>query len=152
MFNTAMTKLDFLQPIEDWLALYFGKKAPAMPKKVKEFIVKYGPYLSLVLLVFAFPVMLAAFGVSTFLTPFSIFRGLSLFAQLSTLIALSTFILQVLALPGLFKRTQKGWYFSFYASLLTALHSLITSNLGSLIIQGLLVWYVLFQIKSYYKN
>ena len=151
MFNTIMTKLDFLQPIEDWLALYFGKKAPAMPKKVKEFIVKYGPYFSLVLLIFAFPVMLAALGISTLLTPFAIFGGLG-FSVLSTLIAILTFVLQVLALPGLFKQPQKAWYFCFYASLLTALNNLITFNLGSLIINGLIAWYVLFQIKSYYKN
>jgi len=151
MFNTTMTKLDFLQPVEDWLALYFGKKAPAMPKKVKEFIVKYGPYLSLVLLIFAFPMMLAVFGVSTLLTPFAILSGSS-FAIVSTLITVSVFILRVVALPGLFKQTKKGWYFSFYASLLTALDNLITFNLGSLIISGLITWYVLFQIKSYYKN
>jgi len=61
-------------------------------------------------------------------------------------------ILEIVALPGLFKRTKNSWELMFYASLIMVLSYIFALNIGSLIIGGAISFYVLFQIKSYYKN
>ena len=59
--------------------------------------------------------------------------------------------LQVMAIPGLFKRKIKSWRLLFYISLISALLSLVKFDLGGLIVGTGISWYILFQIKSYYK-
>jgi Na+/melibiose symporter-like transporter len=144
----------YLTQIEAKLDLYFGKKAPAMPENIKEFIVKYSPYLYLVLLVITLPLILTAFGLTTIAMPFAYVSGLhSGFSfSFTALISLAALILGVMAVPGLFKRTKKSWQYMFYASLLSILSYLLNLRLGDLIINGIISFYILFQIKSYYKN
>lgn len=144
----------YLTQIEEKLNLYFGKKAPAMPENIKELIVKYSPYLAVAVLIFALPAILFAFGISTFAMPFAyvggFHRGFSFsFIALISLIAL---VFEVMAIPGLFKRTKKSWQYMFYASLISLLSSLLSLDLGSIIIGGAISFYILFQIRSYYKN
>jgi len=144
----------YLTTIEQKLDLYFGKKAPAMPENIKEFIVKYSPYLSIIMLVLALPAILFAFGLSTLAMPFAYVGGLhtGFTFSFTALISLAALVLEVIAIPGLFKRTKQSWQYMFYASLLTLLSSLLSLSLGSLIIGGAISFYILFQIKSFYKN
>jgi len=144
----------YLILIEEKLNLYFGKKAPAMPENIKEFIVKYSPYLSIIMLVLALPAILFAFGLSTLVAPFAYVGGLhtGFSFSITGLISLIALVLEAIAIPGLFKRTKKSWQYMFYASLITLLSSLLSLDLGSLIIGGAISFYILFQIKSFYKN
>lgn len=144
----------YLTQIEKKLDLYFGKKAPAMPENIKEFIVKYSPYLTIVVLIFALSAILFAFGLTTLAMPFAYVGGLhqGFSFSFTALISLAALVLEVMAIPGLFKRTKKAWQYMFYASLITLISSLLSLNLGSLIIGGAISFYILFQIRSYYKN
>jgi hypothetical protein len=144
----------YLTPVEEKLNLYFGKKAPAMPENIKELIVKFSPYLTIALLVFSLPVMLLAFGLTTFALPFAYLGGIhtGFTFSFTALISLLALVLEVIAIPGLFKRTKKSWQFMFYASLLSILSYLLSLNLSSLVIGGAISFYILFQIRSYYKN
>ncbi|MBU1117926.1 chromate transporter [Patescibacteria group bacterium] len=144
----------YLTDFEQQLDLYFGKKAPPMPKSIKEAIVKYGPYISLFVLLMSLPAILLAFGLTSLVAPFAYFGGIRSGFRFSfvSLFSLATIVLQLIALPGLFKRSKKAWEYSFYASLVSLLGSLLTLNLSSLVIGGAISFYVLFQIKSYYKN
>lgn len=143
---------EYLSKLETTLNLYFGKKAPPMPENIKEFIVKYGPYLSVIVLIMALPAILLALGLTGFMMPFAYTRSFRSVFSISTLISLVAMVLEIIALPGLFKRAKKSWTYMYYASLVTLLGSLLSLNLSSLIIGGAISFYVLFQIRSYYKN
>ena len=127
--------------LEDFLNIYFGQKAPTLPDNVKEFIVKYGPYISLVLMVLSLPAILLAFGITGITTSFS----------LGALLSLAVVVLNVMALPGLFKRRLSAWRLMYYSSLVSALGALLAVNLGGLIIGAVISFYFLFQIRSLYK-
>ena len=134
-----MIKNKYLTQIEKTLDLYFGKKAPPIPENIKELIVKYSPYFIILTIV-----LTLAFGFRGFRTAYNF----SPWGPLS-LVAL---ILEGMAIPGLLKRTRLSWEYLFYASLISLLSNLLSINFGSLIIGGAISFYLLFQIKSYYKN
>jgi hypothetical protein len=138
--------------LEKELDKIFVKKLPALPKKLKEVIVKYGPYLAVILLVLSIPVILAFMGL-LITTKSLIFLGgaRGCFYIISVLLGIVMIILQIMAIPGLFKRKIKSWRLLFYISLISALLSLLKFDLGGLIIGAGISWYILFQIKSYYK-
>lgn len=140
-----------LSNLDSFLEKYLVKKAPGLPKQIKEFIVNYGPYLIIVSLLFAIPSILALFGLSTLSVPFRSFGRLGFNYTLSTIVLLITLVLQVIALPGLLKKQASAWRLMYYVIIVKAVHSLLLFSLGGLIIGTLLSFYVLFQIKNYYK-
>lgn len=143
-----------LGKLEDTLNEYFVKKAPfQLPDGVKEFIVTFGPWITLVLLVLTLPIILVALGLSAFLAPFAFLGGARAGATfgLSTVFTIAWFALEAFALPGLFARKKSGWNLLFYATLVSALESLINLNIAGLILGALIGWYFLFQIRSHYK-
>ncbi len=147
-FKAQMGKL------EDTLEMYLVDKAPfQLPKGVKEFIVKYGPWIALVFLVLSLPMILLAFGLGALVAPFVVMGGVQAAAGfgLGMVFSIAMLVLEAIAIPGLFKRKLSAWKLMFYASLLGGVQALITFNLGGLVIGTGLSLYVLFQIKSYYK-
>ena len=141
--------------LEDMLDLYLVKKAPfQLPANVKEFIVKFGPWITLVLMLLALPIILVALGLSAVLLPMvGAAAGVNtgIMATVSLLFAIAALVLEAIALPGLFKRSKVGWNFVFYSVLVTAVGDLITFEIFGLIISTLISLYILFQIRSYYK-
>jgi hypothetical protein len=144
---------EYLVEFETKLDEILGKKAPQLPANVKEFIVKYGPYLAVLSLILMLPVLLAALGLAAVVSPFMALGGVNAFAgfSISTIFMIITLVLEVMAIPGLFKRSIKSWRLMLYATAVNAVGALLAMNFGSLIIGTLLSWYVLFQVKSYYK-
>lgn len=142
----------YLTQIEEKLDLYFGQKAPAMPENIKELIVKYSPYLILIMMVLSLPALLFALGLGSIIMPFAFAGAYHPGFSISIIISLVAMVLEVMALPGLFKRTKNSWELMFYSSLLMIVSYILDFNIGSLIIGGAISFYILFQIKSYYKN
>lgn len=143
----------YLADVEKLCEEYLVDKAPALPKGAKEAIVKFGPWISLVLIIMALPLILGVLGLGAILAPFSLLGGLQAGVgySLSIIFSVVMLVIEIVALPGLFKRQKSAWYLMFYASLVGALQNLVAFNLGGLVIGTLLGLYVLFQIKSYYK-
>lgn len=139
--------------LEITLDLYFAKKAPAMPENVKEALVKYGPYITAILMFMALPLILGLLGLGAVLSPFAYLGGVryGFGFSFTTLFTLAILVLQGLALPALFKRQISGWRMMYYVSLLQVVENLLRFDLGGLIIGGIISFYILFQIKSYYK-
>jgi hypothetical protein len=135
-----------------FLDFYLVKKAPfQIPDAGREFIVKFGPWLILVLLVLTLPFILFLLGVGTALMPFG---GMDYAAGwgISTILILAQIVLRAAALPGLFARKMAGWKLLFYSVLVGFLSSLMTifGIIPGLI--GLVIWlYILFQIRSKYS-
>lgn len=147
---------DYLSGIKNTLELYLVKKAPfTLPAGLKEFIVRFGPWIDLILLILFVPALLAVIGISAMVMPFayqSTFGyGYGLGYYIQIILGGITFILQIVALPGLFKRSIGSWNLVFYSVLVSAVADLLRGNIVGLIIGTLISLYVLFQIKSYYK-
>jgi len=145
---------NMLVVLENKLNVYFGEKAPKLPESVCDFIVKYGPYLMVVGLIFGLGSLLISLGLISAFLPFAGMAygyGYNYGFSFWSLFSLAILVLQGMAIPGLFKRSKSAWNLMFYASLVSALSSLLSLDLGSLIIGMVISWYFLFQIRKYYK-
>ena len=131
---------------------YLVKKAPfQIPEGGKEFIVRFGPWISLVLLVLLLPFLLVALGIGTVLSPFGGGRyatGFGLVASLS----IAQMVLLGMALPGLFARKMSGWMLLFYEQLLGFVTSVVGGSIVGGIIGTLIGLYILFQVRTKYSN
>ena len=152
-------KVSHLPGLEGFFDTYLHLKAPfQLPAKAREFIVKYGPWISLVLLIIAavtiIPLLVLALGLTVVTLPFQAAAGTvhtTGMGYVQILIGLVTMVMQGIAIPALLKRKLSGWRMIYYASLLSALGSLLSLNIVSLIIGLAISMYILFQIREYYK-
>ncbi len=144
-----------LGSLEETLDLYFGKKAPGLPEGVKGFIVMIAPWLVLISVILSIPALLALLGISSLVMPmygmmgYGYFGGGAMWSVSMVLLAV-TVVLEALAITGLFKKTKSGWNLIFYSVLVSLISNLITLNLLGFLIGGLISFYLLFQIRSYY--
>lgn len=134
-----------------FLDFYLVQKAPfQFPDNVREFIVKYGPWIMVVLMVLSLPAILFVLGLGTFAVPFG-GVGYATGFGIAAIGMIATFVLNVLALPGLFARKMQGWTFLFYGELVSIASSLLQGAVISAIIGGLIGLYILFQVRTLYK-
>jgi len=140
--------------VEEFLDLYLVQKAPSLPENIKEFIVKYGPYISVVMMVLMIPALIAILGFGSAFMPYAYMGGLrpGFNFSISTIFMIGQIALQIIALPGLFKRAKSAWRLMFYASLVGLVYSLLSGAIINGLVSALISFYVLFQIKSLYKN
>jgi len=137
------------------LELYFVKKAPALPKSIKEIIVSLAPWLEIIGAIMTIPAIFAILGFNAMMfgTPYGGYlaarSGFNF--SLGMVFLLAGFVLMLLAIPGLFKRSKIGWNYVYYSVLVNAVYSLINMQLFGLIVGTLISFYLLFQVKSYYK-
>jgi hypothetical protein len=145
-----------LATLDETLDLYLRQKAPALPDNIKELIVQFAPWITLVVLILTLPLVLFAFGLGAIVAPLAFLAGpgfgISYGATylLSMLIVAVSLALAAMSIPGLFKRSASGWQYAYYATLVGVVGNLIAFNVVGAIISGLIGFYVLFQIKSYY--
>jgi len=148
----------YLSQLTDLCQEYLVKKAPALPSEWKEFIVKIAPWLAVIGVILGIPGILAIFGLGAILAPFSFlggvvtgrpFLGITYLLNIAFLVVIV--VLEALAIPGLFKRSQRSWNLLYYSVLVSIVQNIISFNIGGLIIGGLLSLYILFQVKEYYK-
>lgn len=135
--------------LDEWLV----KKAPfQLPESVKEFIVKFGPWIDLVLLVLALPALLAVIGLSSFMMPYAVIGGVgySSLYWVGIAVLVVQLVLQVMALPGLFARKMGGWTLLFYSQLVSIVYSVVSYNILGAILSAVIGLYFLFQIREKY--
>ncbi|MEI8232552.1 MAG: chromate transporter [bacterium] len=129
-------------------------KIPGLPDNVKEIIVKLSPWFAVISMIMLAPLILAAFGISAVALPFSYLGGLHMgFGYTIGLVfSFGMIVLQLMAIPGLFKRQEKAWRLMFYSTLLSLLQQIFSFNLGGLVIGAVISFYFLFQVKSKYTK
>jgi len=134
-----------------FLNYYLVTKAPVqIPDNVKEWLVQYGPWITIVVLVVTLPALLAVLGLGAVLLPFAAvgygtgfgFIAIGLAAEIG---------LTLMALPGLFARKMSGWTLLFYARLVSLLASVLAGAIVSALVVGVISLYVLFQVRPLYK-
>lgn len=155
----------WLDQFEGFLDEYMVKKAPfTLPKEIKEFIVKVSPYLiSIFVLATFFGIisMLSIFSLSGNFNPFyHMMEGYGYMHRYSSGIIIPvlairgiSFFIELMAVPGLFKRTKNSWRLLFYASIVSFIGSIVAIyGIVGGIIGAIIGWYILFQVKDLYKN
>ena|SRR3989338_2147977 len=141
-----------LSNLESILEEYFVKKAPfQLPAGAKEAIVKFGPWVMVVLLVMTLPILFAALGLGAALLPATMMAGYSPLYNVGMWISIASLVVEALALPGLFARKISGWRLAFYALLISVVASLVMGQIVSVVLSGVIGLYILFQVKSMYK-
>jgi len=137
--------------LENELEPIFLGKFPPFPENVKEFLVKYGPYVMLVGAIFALFGLLAAFGIGTAaLGVGMIAYGSGFNMYVGLLIATVIMIMYLMAFSPLRARKRAGWNLLYYALILSLISNLLQLALFAFIIGGVLGFWVLFQIREKY--
>jgi hypothetical protein len=135
-----------------FLDYYLVQKAPfQIPAEIKELLVKFGPWIALVLLVLSLPGLLLVLGIGTAFMPYGGVGYAAGFTYLTVLL-LAQLVLLVMALPGLFKRKMSAWKLMLWSQLVGIVLSLLSGSILGAIIGGLIGLYILFQIRSLYVN
>jgi hypothetical protein len=156
--NMKADAKNLIGQLEAALDEYMVVKAPfALPEGLKDFIVKVSPYLVIIFAVMALPLILGVIGLTTALAPLGMMGGYGygwgFGAIISLVVAAITLVLEVMAVPGLFKRTKGAWRLLFYASIVSLVGSILSiSGIIGGIIGAVIGWYILFQVKSRYTN
>lgn len=152
--SSAPSVTDLLKTSEVELDKIFVGRLPALPNSVREVIVKLSPWLALISLIIMLPLVLAIFGLGAVMLPFSYLGGLhaGFGYTIGLVFSLGMIILELMALPGLFKRQQKAWRLIYYSVLLSLVQSLLSFNLGGLVIGAGFSFYFLFQVRSKYTQ
>jgi hypothetical protein len=129
---------------EQLLEQHLGANAAVkLPPNLQEGFVKFFPWITLIFLPFHIAAVLLLFG----FTALAMFFGS--FGWVSAIFSAAILVCDVIALPGLFKRTQKGWTFFVYAQAIAALSNLVSFSIFGLLVSVALFW-VAFQVKYKY--
>jgi hypothetical protein len=135
-----------------FLDYYLVKKAPVqIPDSGRELIVRFGPWITLVLLILTLPLLLVALGIGTMFIPFGGVGYASGFGIL-TIFVMVEIGLMVAALPGLFARKMAGWRLLFYSQLVSILYNVVSLNIVGGLLFGLIGLYILFQVRPLYRE
>lgn len=140
---------------------YLVKKAPfQIPAAGREWIVQFGPWIVIVLLVLSLPALLFLLGIGTMWSPlspagygygYSYWYGYGWGYWPWMLGVVIHFGLMALALPGLFARKMYGWTLVFYAEIASVIGAVLSMNIIGGLIGALIAFYILFQIRPLYK-
>lgn len=147
----AKTSNEVISTMQQWF-----EKAPALPKNARETLVRITPILALVFGILGILGSIAGLGLLTALSPFAVFTGAAGMSSYGTgfiaaLIWLAASALMLAAVPGLKAHTSNGWNLLFWSEITHFVGSIIALSIVSGIISALIVFYLLFQIRSYYK-
>src|SRR3990167_2850740 len=141
---------DIIGTMEKWYA-----KAPVLPTNVKEVIVKFAPILALVFGILGVIGAIGGLGLLTVFSPLAMLGGAktTLYGGgfISALFWLASAVLMLIAYPGINARKQKGWNWLFWSEVVSIVGTLLSYAILSGIVGGLIGFYILFQVKSYYK-
>ena len=149
--NTPATS-DPPKDLIGFLDFYLVKKAPfQIPDGGREMIVKFGPWITVVLLILTLPILLFALGLGAIFIPFAGVGYASGFGVM-TIVIIIEIGLMIAALPGLFARKMAGWRLLFYSQLVGIVYNVLTGNIVGGLLFGLIALYILFQVRALYHE
>ncbi len=129
----------------------FFKQAPKLPSSATDVLVKIAPWISLIFGILGVIAGIGLLGVS----PLALFGGLhaSFVVLLTGGVSIVASVLMLMAYPKLVKHEYKGWELLFWSEVVSAVSAVLSIASGSIggVIGVLIGFYLLFQIKSYYK-
>lgn len=140
-----------IDTLGDWYA-----KAPALPKNVKDVLVNITPWIALIFGVLGILGAVAGLGILTVFSPLAVLGGMNSATSygggfIAALFWLASSVLLLAAFPGTKARKMQGWNMLFWSEMVGLIGSIISLQIIPGIIGALIWFYLLFQIKSYYK-
>lgn len=133
---------------EEWFT-----KLPALPKDARALIVKITPWVALIFGILGIIGGVGALGILGGASPFVIAGGgmQSLGGgMLAVIIGIISSVLLLAAFPGTRAHKEKGWKLLFWSEAVSTVGALLAISLFGVLI-ALIGFYLIFQIKSYYK-
>jgi hypothetical protein len=135
-----------------FLDFYLVKQAPfQIPDGGREWIVKFGPWITVVLMILTLPILLFALGLGVIFIPFGRIGYASGFGFLTLLVFVEVGLM-IAALPGLFARKMAGWQLLFYSQLVSIVYNVLSGHIVSGVLFGLIALYILFQVRGLYRE
>lgn len=136
-----------IAPMEEAFA-----KLPPLPKGVKDFIVTILPWLALIFGLLGVLVALAALGILTFLAPLAAIGNVNQTTALTIglILGMISSVVTLVSFPGLLSKKITGWNLIFLSVVVGVISSIEAIFIVGIIV-SLIEFYILFQIKSYYK-
>ncbi len=144
--------MDNKLPLEKELESVFIEKFPSFPEELKEGIAKYGPYVMLVVAVLGLIALLGAGGLGSVVFGLgggSYTMGFKFYVAI--VVGIITSIIYIMAFTPLKARQKKGWRMLYYGLLISLVGSLIQLQILSLIIGGVIGFWILFQVREKYS-
>lgn len=130
---------DFIETLQQ-----FFDKFPALPKHWREILVKIVPYFCLIIGILG---LLNELNNIRFL--FQEFYGMGILTMICSTIS---YVLLLIAYPGTKAKNYKGWTFLFWSDVASTLGALLSfTSILSVVIVALIEFYLIFQIRKYYK-
>lgn len=139
-------------PFEKELESIFIGKFPPFSEELKEGIAKYGPYVMLVAAILGLVALLSAGGLGSIafgLGAGSYASGYKFYVAI--IVGIITSIIYIMAFSPLKARKKSGWRMLYYGILISLVGSLIQLQLLSLIIGGVIGFWILFQVREKYS-
>lgn len=132
------------------------KKAPALPASARETIVNITPWIALVFGVIGVLALFSLLGLATVLSPLAMYGGaygVAGYGQslIAGWISFGSSVLLLMAFPGTKARKMSGWNLLFWSEVVSVVSSVVSYNVTGAVLGALIGFYLLFQIKSYYK-
>lgn len=143
-----------MQGLEAYLAPVF-EKFPHLPEGGRKFIVDIAPWIALVFGVLGVLALLGAGGIGMIAAMTTM--GVALPMLIGVVISLISSAMLLMAFPGLKAHARKGWNMVFYSQVVSVIGGLVGIVIGGMynifgvVIGALIGFYILFEIRSYYK-
>lgn len=142
----AAKKTNYMAQVETWFL-----KLPALPKGGRETLVSITPWIALIFGVLGVVFGLIALVGSTVVTPLLFLGGGHPGgALLFSLLGLVSSALLLAAYPGTKAHKMQGWNMLFWSEVVGLVSAVISISITGVII-SLFMFYLLYQIKAYYK-
>lgn len=129
------------------------KKLPNLPKNITDVIVTITPWIALIFGILGVLGGIAGLGILTAFSPVLVLGGSASSAGMgiiSVILGLASSVLLLMAFPGTKTRKLKGWNWLFWSEAVNTVAAAIAFSVGGIVF-ALIGFYIIFQIKSYYK-
>jgi hypothetical protein len=139
----------------DTLAEWFDK-LPTLPANAREILVKIAPWIALIFGLLGVLGALGGLGLLTVFAPLSVLGGgpgMAIYGTgfVATILWAISSVLLLLAFPGTKAKRQSGWNLLFWSEVVNLIGSLAALNIVGGIVGAVIGFYLLFQIRSFYK-
>lgn len=137
--------------MEEWFS-----KAPALPTNIREVLVKITPFVAIIFGILGILGAISGLGLLTFFAPMAVVGGVRETSSygmgfIATLFWLASSVLLLAAFPGTKNKQFVGWKLLFWSELVSLVGAIVSFSILSGLIGALIGFYLIFQIKSYYK-
>ena len=135
---------DLIQVLGDWYA-----KAPALPSNVNETLATIAPWFALIFGILGVIGGLGMAGWSPVAAMGGFHNGTNVL--ISGILTIIASVLLLMAYPGLRNRKYIGWRWAFWSEVVSLLSAIVVESIVGGIIGAIIAFYILFQIKPYFK-